>query len=579
LARLGPGAFETISGEVVKAVLVILSRGIPCGGKAADGLSGHKIRCVDVSDLRAVAEKAEALAGSAIAAAGQARQLGNQDARVSAEEIRYRRIASEVGILLRRPGVRRSRADEVLFLGIGESRREVDTFPGHNRHLALFGGMTNLLRWEGGSVAIDEIAGSRKDGLNAWGKAGIIASQMGGLPVSLYAGEAFDNNTAIIVPYDKADLPALWCYCSSPEYRTNVRALDRKLNVTSSTLTKVPFGIGRWTAVARERFPHGLPAPYSDDPAQWIYHGHPCRSVVWDGAGKRTAFGPPRKDASVLQVAVARLLGYRWPAELDPGMELAAEQRETASRCAELARFADEDGIVAIPAVRGELSAPGRLRDILAASYGESWSTDVESALLRDAGFAGKSLETWLRDGFFTQHCAMFHHRPFIWQIWDGIRDGFSALVLYHKLTYKRMETLCYTYLGDWIARQKHDLNNGKEGAQERITAAEALLKRLEAVIEGEAPYDIYCRWKPLDRQPIGWAPDINDGVRLNIRPFMMPPDIGRKGAGLLRDKPNIKWDKDRGKDAESAPWFHLYKGDRINDRHLTLAEKRKDRP
>jgi hypothetical protein len=25
----------------------------------------------------------------------------------------------------------------------------------------------------------------------------------------------------------------------------------------------------------------------------------------------------------------------------------------------------------------------------------------------------------------------------------------------------------------------------------------------------------------------------------------------------------------------ESAPWFHLFKGDRINDHHLTLAEKR----
>ena len=43
-----------------------------------------------------------------------------------------------------------------------------------------------------------------------------------------------------------------------------------------------------------------------------------------------------------------------------------------------------------------------------------------------------------------------------------------------------------------------------------------------------------------------------------------------------LRDKPNIKWDKDRGKDVASAPWYHQFNGDRINDHHLTLAEKRK---
>jgi hypothetical protein len=56
--------------------------------------------------------------------------------------------------------------------------------------------------------------------------------------------------------------------------------------------------------------------------------------------------------------------------------------------------------------------------------------------------------------------------------------------------------------------------------------------------------------------------------------------DIKKKDAGILRDKPNIKWGKDRGKDVESAPWYNLgpqyggKKGDRINEHHLTLAEK-----
>jgi len=41
---------------------------------------------------------------------------------------------------------------------------------------------------------------------------------------------------------------------------------------------------------------------------------------------------------------------------------------------------------------------------------------------------------------------------------------------------------------------------------------------------------------------------------------------------------------KDRGKDVASAPWYHLgtiyggNEGDRINDHHLTLEEKRKAR-
>lgn len=49
------------------------------------------------------------------------------------------------------------------------------------------------------------------------------------------------------------------------------------------------------------------------------------------------------------------------------------------------------------------------------------------------------------------------------------------------------------------------------------------------------------------------------------------PPRRG--GAGVLHDKTHIKWEKDRGKDVESA-WYHLFQSDRISVQHLTLAEK-----
>ena len=141
------------------------------------------------------------------------------------------------------------------------------------------------------------------------------------------------------------------------------------------------------------------------------------------------------------------------------------------------------------------------------------------------------------------------------------------------------LEKLTYAYLGDWIIRQKDGVKNGEGGAEDRLAAALELQNRLIAIIEGEPPFDIFVRWKPIEEQPIGWEPDINDGARLNIRPFMAQ-DIpgGRKGAGVLRWKPNIKWNKDRGKDVASAPWFPLFKGDRINDHHLSLEEKRNAR-
>jgi hypothetical protein len=72
-------------------------------------------------------------------------------------------------------------------------------------------------------------------------------------------------------------------------------------------------------------------------------------------------------------------------------------------------------------------SASDRLLNLLADAYGTDWSNDVLAKLLTAADHAGKSLETWLRDKFFTQHCALFGNRPFVWHVWDGLRDGFAA--------------------------------------------------------------------------------------------------------------------------------------------------------
>ena len=320
--------------------------------------------------------------------------------------------------------------------------------------------------------------------------------------------------------------------------------------------------------IAQEEYPNGLPSPYSDDPTQWIFHGHPCGSVAWDETEKRPIHGPLRTDPTVLQVAVARLLGYRWPAELDSGVELAEEQRDWVRRTEALREWKDEDGIVCIPSVRGEAPAGERLLGLLAAAFGDCWNDGVLAKLL--ASVASRSLDDWLRDRFFDEHCRLFHRRPFVWHIWDGRRrDGFHALVSYHKLAEgdgkgrRLLESLTYSYLGDWIARQRDGAQRGEEGAEDRLAAACELKKRLEAILGGEPPFDLFVRWKPIHEQPIGWEPDIDDGVRLNIRPFMAD-DLpgGKKGAGVLRTKPKIAWKKDRGKEVlkptkrSKPPWL-----------------------
>jgi hypothetical protein len=372
------------------------------------------------------------------------------------------------------------------------------------------------------------------------------------MPVTLYTGEFYDHNASVIVPQDASNLAAIWAFASSSEFAEEVRKLDHSLKPSNSVFTKVPFDLSYWQKVAEEKYPCGLPKPFSSDPTQWLFNGHPA------GAD------PP------LHVAVARLVGYVWPRQTGSSFPdcpaLGPDGLET---------MADEDGIVCLAPVRGEASAVERLRKLLAAAFGDEWSAAKERELLlatavdNNAKNADPDLDTWLRSSFFSEHCKLFLSRPFIWQIWDGQPQGFSALVNYHKLVApngegrKTLELLTFTYLGDWIDRQKLDQVEGVNGADDRLAAALDLQGQLKKILEGEPPYDIFVRWKPLQQQPIGWEPDINDGVRLHIRPFLNAQlrKGGKASAGILRAKPGtIKWSKDRGKEPmrskEEFPWF-----------------------
>ena len=548
LARLGSGAFETIGGEVVQAILLTQTN--------ASTTENSHLRGVDVSTPKSAQEKIALLREGKVVMVSQKGQLNNPDARVAFGDASTHSLLAKF-------------ADGFKGLSTGDLNRFIHEFwevariadgwvryQGSVEKTESYGGRSQILLWENGVGSMVQQPSCYVKGAKAWGYKGVSITQMSGLPATLYQGEMFDENAAAVIPARDEHRAAVYCYVSSTEFAENVRQIDAALKVTNKTLVKVPFDLARWQQVAAESYPNGLPKPYSNDPTQWLFHGHP-----------QLATNP-------LPVAVARLVGYRWPTETDTTMELADEARTWVARCAQLGEHTDDDGIVCLPSVRGEAPAHDRLLKLLIAAWETvqpgSWKPAVLDKLLTDAECAGKGLDVWLREKFFEQHAKRFHHRPFIWHVWDGLKDGFAALVNYHRLDAKNLERLIHTYLGDWIRQQEAGVRSGADGAPTRLAGAQDLKRRLELILEGEPPYDIFVRWKKLSEQPIGWNPDLNDGVRLNIRPFMTAEVLRH----YKKPKLNITWDKDRGKDVESAPWFKVFGGERINDHHLTRAEK-----
>lgn len=572
VAALGPHAFETISGEIVNTALVAFTAGPPSVHTTFVGL--------DTNDGVDRSAKARELLRGVLSLPSQATQSTNPDRRISVSE-------GTVGPLLKEYATAYAGFQTGDFPRFGRLFWE---FPVLDRDWSPqitttktsieFGGLHNLLFWQDGKGELSKSKNARVQGLVALGKYGICVSQMRTLPVSRFLGTLFNNNCSALVPHDPADLPAIWAFCSSPEYNKAVRKIDQKLNVTNATLVKVPFDVDHWRQVAAERYPDGLPKPHSDDPTQWLFDGHPARANI------------------PLQVAVARLLGYSWPRQSGTSFfDCPAVGSDG------LEYHADEDGIVCLAAVAGEAPARERLDALLADSFGTGWSAAKLAGLLAGVGFPGKSLGDWLRDDFFSQHCKLFQHRPFVWHVWDGCRDGFHALVNYYRLTAsngdgkRTLEKLIYSFLGAWIDRKRAEADNKVVGAEVHLAHAEHLRDELIKILEGDPPYDLFVRWKPLYEQPIGWAPDINDGVRVNIRPFMKARIHGAKpkSSCILRTTPNIKWNKDGGKELERQrehyPWFwgwnsdggnhvndflggSVFDGNRWNDLHYTRACK-----
>ncbi len=602
IARLGPKCFKTPMWDF-NVALLSLTADEP---RDEDRYSG-----IDVGTEKNPALKAKSLESKTPISVLQKDQLNNPDSRITlgenVETALLKVVAGSTAGMLTGDGNHFCRS----FWEPIEISPNWEFLQSTVSKSILCGGRSQLVLWENGKGQLYEYAESVKHlntavqrwrtGQEVWGKCGVVVSCMGGLDCTLYQGDRYDNNVGVIVPFEQSHLPAIWAFCSSPQFAIELRRIDQKVNVTAATFVKVPFDLAHWQKVATEQYPNGLAEPYSNDPTQWVFHGHPCASVLWNEEKKHIEVAStPRTDVAVLQVAVARLLGYRWPAEKDGEMRLSAESRKLVARCTELHHFADADGIVCLSPIHKEHPASQRLTELLAATYGEDWSAARLNELLAAADCKGKTLDDWLRDKSFEQHVGLFHHRPFIWHIWDGLLDGFNALVNYHKLAApngegrRTLEKLIYTYLGDWIAQQRRDQQAEVEGADARLAAALHLQDELKKILEGEPPYDIFVRWKPLHEQPIGWDPDINDGVRLNIRPFMMarPLNARAKNACILRTTPkNIKWKKDRGKEPERPkedyPWFwgwdekaqdfaggSRFDGNRWNDLHYTNAFK-----
>ncbi len=247
-----------------------------------------------------------------------------------------------------------------------------------------------------------------------------------------------------------------------------------------------------------------------------------------------------------LSVLILRLLGHRWPKQLEAGEPVPP--------------WASSDGIIPLVAGTGEATLAEQVRARLRAEDGELGVQQSE-ALLTD--LTGQSLEEWLRRRFFSRHVSQFKYRPIVWHLAStptnsGNRKrgrsprgpAFECLLYYHacsgdvlaRIRTQNVEPLLraeHQKMGDAYLFQDETTS---AQANERIQELEAFVEKLRFIEEqGFACPELqrFMALEPLDhwsgngylaptsrdellRNEQTWHVDINDGVRVNIAPLQL---------------------------------------------------------
>jgi hypothetical protein len=174
-------------------------------------------------------------------------------------------------------------------------------------------------------------------------------------------------------------------------------------------------------------------------------------------------------------VLILRLLGHRWPKQIEAGEPVPT--------------WADNDGIIPLLEGSEEATLYQRLRVRLAADHGDQQVSTEENTF---SEIMGKSLNEWVKQGFFRHHISQFKKRPIAWHLtsarWNSRRGQEAACEFFiycHKMDGDLLPKLRSHYLGPLQKRfelELHGLENqsGKDLSAEQETRKELLRAQIE---------------------------------------------------------------------------------------------------
>ncbi|MEO8285046.1 MAG: BREX-1 system adenine-specific DNA-methyltransferase PglX [Chloroflexota bacterium] len=327
---------------------------------------------------------------------------------------------------------------------------------------------------------------------------------------------------------DSEEAETTYDYVSPPNWRTgleDVAARKQRVAEIEAQLDEEVYRLYGITAQDRAAIEEELraPTPIAEgvDPPEAVAESDTEVDIEGDSANALTKQELAQRWVSY---AVGVVMG-----RFEPGKEGALGCGRFSPEVAErLCALVDDDGIMVLdPAHPDDLTT--RVVQVLEAIYGEQ---DAEEIVRAATG--GKLLADYFKGDFFKRHVQQYRKRPIYWLL-QSPKKGYSLYVFHEKLTRDRLFLISSDrYLGGKINAVRTEVQelraaitrepNGsqRKRLERELDAKENLLLDLEAFARN---LDAVTGATNSQGQPVGWQPEIDDGVLLNLAPMysLMP--------------------------------------------------------
>jgi hypothetical protein len=240
--------------------------------------TGHLIRGLDVSRFKKASEKSDSIQSEAIFSVLQSQQRHHPNSRISLSKLIIEGESPLSKVADFGKGSVSGDGPHYLryFWEVSELTKGYRYWLNSPDQDDFVGGRQHIVLWNVTGHDLTGEAGYAIRGLRVWGKKGIAIGKAGKIRPTFYNGELFDDNLAVIVPFDQKNLQALWNFCISQEFELKLKQLDKKMSVTAGTFTKVSVDLALFD---EDLSSESLPDLQTSDPTQWLFHGNPADSI------------------------------------------------------------------------------------------------------------------------------------------------------------------------------------------------------------------------------------------------------------------------------------------------------------